>query len=159
MKGIYSCQTFVLSILLATCPLIAQGAIDSQDSSATKLTGCYQVKLGRWWPWGLGEDSQFVTPPSRVELLKKRGTDGWEKDHFLVRVLLNTPGRRGPSFWDVQSDTHIKLVWTDGFTGVTLNLKKDQDALQGWAHPHFDSFHLITHVARVKMQRILCTSP
>lgn len=142
--------------------LILSSALASQEPASrnapehSDMAGCYELSMGRWWPWGFGEDAQFVTPPERIELLAKQGTDGWERGHPLVRALPNTSGRRGSSFWEMRPDDHIELVWTDGFTGVTLELKKRENTFRGWAHPHFDSFHLIKRVAHAKMHKIVC---
>jgi len=121
-----------------------------------KFAGCYQLNLGRWWPWGFGEDNQFVTLPQRIELLSKQGTEGWEQGHLLLRAMPNTFGRKGPSFWEARDDNRIELVWTDGFTGVTIDLRKEKHEFRGKAHPHFDSFALIQRIAYVKMRKITC---
>ncbi len=46
--------------------------------------GCYELKLGRWWPWGFGEENTYVTPPSRIQLLGEHGTRGFEQDKLLI---------------------------------------------------------------------------
>jgi hypothetical protein len=143
--------------LLIAVPSVAdQNAASSRTPLEVKFAGCYQLSLGRWWPWGFGEDNHFVTPPERVELLTKQGTEGWERGHLLLRALPNTSGRKGSSFWEVQDDNRIDLVWTDGFTGVTIDLRKEGNKFKGKAHPHFDSFILIQRIAYVKMQKIAC---
>jgi hypothetical protein len=96
----------------------------SRSTPATKpFEGCYELTLGRWWPWSFGGDNEFVTPPSRIQLLSEHGTKGFEKDGFLIRRI-SPKGRGGPSYWRVNSDNQIDLMWNDGFTGVTLVLKK-----------------------------------
>ncbi len=134
----------------------AHGAGPDDPDIVSKIAGCYQLNLGRWWPWGLGEDAQFVTPPSRIQLLNKIGKEGWEKDHLILRPLPNAGGRGGPSFWDIESNQHVLMVWTDGFTGMTIEAKPDANGFSGWVHPHFDMFHLIKHVAHMNMHKIDC---
>jgi hypothetical protein len=143
--------------LLIAVPCVADQHAGSKTTQlGVKFAGCYQLSLGRWWPWGFGEDNQFVTPPERIELLTKQGTDGWERGHLLLRALPNTSGRKGSSFWEVQDDHRIDLVWTDGFTGVTIDLRNEGNEFRGKAHPHFDSVVFIQRIAYVKMKKTNC---
>jgi hypothetical protein len=122
--------------------------------------GCYDLTMGRWWPWSFGQDNQFVTPPGRIRLLSERGTNGFERDGFLIRALPPRKGakfgRQGPSYWNVKSANEIDLVWNDGFTGVRLSLKRSRDGLRGWAHPHFDFVRFIPRIARVTARKTAC---
>ena len=128
--------------------------------SAMSLVGCYELKLGRWWPWSFGEDTKFVTPPSKVRLFPEQGTDGFEKYGFVIREIPpatgSAPGRRKSSFWLVKSDNHVQLIWTNGFSGVSLNLGRHGDKLRGWAHPHFDFPIFIPRIMHVTARRIAC---
>jgi hypothetical protein len=134
-----------------------QGQAGTNDVAAAEpFAGCYELKLGRWWPWGFGRDTQYVTPPSRIQLLAERGTKGFEQDGFLIRAIKGTaPGRGGPSYWQVRSSDLIDLIWNDGFSGVTLRLKKRGNELDGRAHPHFD-FPTVARTAKATAQRIAC---
>ena len=136
----------------------------TQPAPLTKpFEGCYELTLGRWWPWSFGGDNEFVTPPGRIKLLSERGTKGFEEEGFLIRTIPPrkgaTPGRGGPSYWNVISPNEIDLNWNDGFTGVTLSLKKHGNELRGWAHPHFDSTPLIPRIAYVIARKIACEPP
>jgi hypothetical protein len=140
----------------------ANGAPKRAEAPTPTVAGCYELNLGRWWPWGFGEDNKFVTPPKRVQLLPERGTQGWEEGEFLIRrfPLANqtTPGRGGPSYWRVKTGNQIDLIWNEGFTGVTLTMEIVGDNLRGWAHPHFDSAQFVPRIARVTARRIPCTA-
>jgi hypothetical protein len=57
------------------------------------------------------------------------------------------------------SSNQIELIWTDGFTGITVELEEKSNELRGWAHPHFDAVPLIPRIARATAQRIPCDSP
>jgi len=133
----------------------------AETQAAASFAGCYELRLGRWWPWGFGEEGKdgffLVTPPSRIQLLQEHGIQGFERDRFLIRPIKGTtPGRGGPSYWLIGSNGQVNLVWNDGFTGVTLALGKDKkEGLSGWAHPHFD-YPVVPHIARVTAQRIAC---
>lgn len=158
----------VALILLVCClyavPTIAQSEKSpaNQQGQAAPFVGCYDLKLGRWWPWGFGGDNPFVTPPQRVRLFSERGTEGFEQDGFLLRAIpepgKSAGGRGRPSYWLMDSGNQVSLMWNDGFTGVTLKLEKDSSDLRGWAHPHFDSPHFVPRTAHVVATRIDCTS-
>jgi hypothetical protein len=127
----------------------------------TSFAGCYELKLGRWWPWGFGEEDLYVTPPNRVQLLAEHGTGGFEQGELLIRTIPRherPSGSRESSFWSAKSQNQVMLTWTDGFVGVSLDLAKNGDQLSGWAHPHFDAVKLISRIAHVTARRITCVS-
>lgn len=161
---VWRCFVFV-SIIAWSSSQQAKSQTSVQTQSAllpTSFAGCYELKMGRWWPWSFGGDTIFVTPPSRIELLSERGTKGFERDGFLIRAIPQpkgaAPANGGPSYWQVKSDNQIDLMWNDGFSGVTLALRKVGNDLSGWAHPHFD-FPTIPRIARVTARRISCDTP
>ena len=160
---------FVVALILLTCalhtmPTFAQGdrsAAHQQDQTQTApFIGCYELTLGRWWPWSFGEDTKYVTPPSRVQLFRERGTEGFEQNGFLLRAMSANksakPARGGPSYWQLISSNRIDVTWTDGFTGVMLKLEKEGNDLHGWARPHFDAPKFIPRTAHVIARRIAC---
>src|SRR5215813_12236392 len=50
------------------------------------VQGCYELALAPWRPnLNLGEDSVFITPPSRIQLFAEKGTQGWESEGYLVK--------------------------------------------------------------------------
>lgn len=129
--------------------------------SPSSFAGCYELKSGRWWPWGFGDENVYVTPPNRIQLLTERGTRGFEKDELLIRTIPRQErpsGSRESSFWSAESQNQVLLTWTDGFTGVSLDLAKNGDELSGWAHPHFDAEPLIPRIAHIAARRITCAS-
>jgi hypothetical protein len=126
-------------------------------SAVAPFAGCYELQLGRWWPWGMGEDTQFATPPQRVELQLQHGTDGFEQNGLLIRTIpLGTASRRA-SFWLPQDRNSVDLIWTSGFSGVSLRLARHGKELRGWAHAHFD-FPRPPHMAHVTARPIACPS-
>lgn len=160
--GAASVALILFACSLYAAPTVAQTekSPTNQQGQAAPFVGCYELKLGRWWPWGYGGDSSFVTPPKRVQLLAEPGTEGFEQDGFLLRGIAEPSkpvgGRGRPSYWQVDSEKQVLLIWNDGFTGVTLKLEKDGSALRGWAHPHSDSPHFVPHTAHVVATRIDC---
>ncbi len=160
----------LLLVPVISPPSVAQAPPPTNSEAAvsglatTPFVGCYQVSVGRWWPWSFGEDTVFVTPPSRIRLLSQRGTEGFEDNGFIIRVLPPDKEavhgiRRVSSYWTVKSTKDVDLVWTDGLTGVILRLNKRGNDLRGWAHPHFDFPHFIPRTAHVRARKMPCDEP
>lgn len=126
------------------------------------VTGCYELQMGRWWPWGFGEDNEYVTPPRKIQLLTERGTEGFETGRLLIREIpteTEEPGRRRRySYWQVKSDKRVDLIWTNGLSGVVLSLTMEGRNLNGKAHPHFDFPIWIHRFAYVTARRIDCAA-
>lgn len=125
------------------------------------FAGCYELHIGRWWPWGFGSRISNAGLPSRIELLPQRGTYRFEAGQLLVRSIPRgtlDPQWRESSFWAVQSNKKVGLVWTTGFVGDTLNLHKTPSGLSGWGHPFFDAATWIPRIAHVTAHRISCGS-
>lgn len=158
-----SSRAFIIVLVLIASSPQATKPSSSPESKATVLldsfAGCYEVKTGRWWPWGFGTDATFVTPPKQLRLLADRGTHGFEHGELLIRdipALEPPPGSRASSFWRIESQSRIRLIWTNGFSGVALSLEKHGNELSGWAHPHFDFPTLVPRTAHVTAHRMTC---
>jgi hypothetical protein len=157
----------VLMLLVVISPRCSAQASNPSPALQTRIenqtasfTGCYELVLGRWWPWSFGEDTIYVTPPTRIELLPEPGTQGFEKYGLIIRAI--PLQRRNPtvhpvsSYWQIKSSTQVDLVWTNGFSGVTLKIEKHGTELRGWAHPHFDFPIFVPRFQRVTAKRIAC---
>lgn len=127
-------------------------------SQAANLAGCYKLQMGRWWPWSLGEDAKFVTPPNQFELTLQRATEGFVmKDQLIIR---QGPSGGRPwriSYWMLTGTSKAAVIWSDGLSGVSINFTKHDDELRGWAHAHFD-FWRPPHIRHVTARRIACQS-
>lgn len=163
--GLINITSILLCFGFLTASSLAQQAGSTSplvqvDALTATFAGCYELKLGRWWPWSYGEDAEYVTLPRFVRLLAVRGTEGFEKEGFLIRRVpphgqrVSSGGE--PAYWLVKGNNRVDLVWTDGFTGVVLDLSKSKEGLRGWAHPHFDFPHFVPRIAHVTARRISC---
>lgn len=158
------CAFVTVLLLTAGLPQATKPSPNSRNKTTVppdSLAGCYELKVGRWWPWGFGEGATFVTPPKRLRLLAVRGTRGFEHDELLIRdipTLELAPGSRESSFWRIESQDRITLIWTNGFNGVTLSVEKHGNELRGWSHPHFDFPTFVPRSAHVTAHRIACPS-
>jgi hypothetical protein len=147
-------------VILAVSPseTVSQESSSPQTlmSAAVPFAGCYELQLGRWWPWSMGDDTKFVTPPQHIELRLQRGTELFERNGLLIRAIPPSASRRS-SFWLLQGRDGVDLIWTSGFSGVSLRLKKHEKELRGWAHAFFDSPRP-PHLAHVRARPIPCSS-
>jgi hypothetical protein len=151
----------LLLVISPRCPSQVSNPPKPQNENQTSsFTGCYELVLGRWWPWSFGEDTVFATPPTRIELLPEPGTKGFEKNGLVIRTIPPQTsaalGRPVSSFWEMKSRTRVDLVWTNGLSGVTLKLRKHGMELRGWAHPHFDFPTPPPRIQHVTAKRIGC---
>jgi hypothetical protein len=124
-------------------------------SQAANFAGCYKLQIGRWWPWSLGEDAKFVTPPNQFELTLQQATKGFAKGQLIVR---QHPSGERPwriSYWILTGARKAAVIWSDGLSGVSINFTKHDDELRGWAHAHFD-FWRPPHIRHVTARRIAC---
>lgn len=133
----------------------------TSQSTVMSFAGCYELHIGRWWPWGFGSHDSNGGLPHRIELLTERGTDRFEEGELLIRAIPRKEQdsqRQESSLWEVQSATKVRLVWTTGFVGDAMNLHKNQTSLSGWDHPFFDAAKLIPRVAHVTARQISCNT-
>jgi hypothetical protein len=72
----------LVSVITLRCVAQVDKQVPSHEVEAptAPFVGCYELALGRWWPWSFGEDTEFVTPPSRIDLLPEHGTQGFEQN-------------------------------------------------------------------------------
>jgi len=103
----------------------------------------------------MGEDTALVTPPERIQLGLERGDRSFEKEKLLIRRIPPEAESRRSSYWLPLDNNEVLLIWTDGFSGVSLKLTKSRKELRGWAHAHFDSPRP-PHVAHVTAEPIPC---
>jgi hypothetical protein len=126
-------------------------------ATATPFAGCYELQLGRWWPWGMGEDTPLVTPPPRIELRPEKASEGLAKNGLMMRAIPPVASHRG-SYWLPQGGDRIDFVWTSRFAGATVKLTRHGKELRGWAHAFFDVPFRPPHIARVTALPITCES-
>jgi hypothetical protein len=124
-------------------------------SAAAPFAGCYELQLGRWWPWSMGEDTISATPPRRIELQLQHGRDGFEQNGLLIRTIPSPQSSRRSAFWVPEGNDGADLIWTNGFAGVSLRLARHGKELQGWAHAFFD-FPRPPHTAHATARPIPC---
>jgi hypothetical protein len=145
--------------LAAILALAAHGSCASSRENRTPeaISGCYEMKVSDWQPrLPLEGDAEFITPPDRIHLELEKPERGWRKGSYLVRPL---PGSRSSIFrsgeW-VFSDDEVRILWTTGFSGLTMDLSITRHGLRGLAHTFWD-FPRPTQTAAVEAKRVSCT--
>jgi hypothetical protein len=124
---------------------------------AGDFAGCYELRLTQWSPaLSLGDDLIFVAPPSRVALTTTPDHT-WDEHAFRVNPEGGaTPSIHKSSYWT--SDTHrVHIVWTTGFSGLTMDLEQRGLDLIGTAHTFWD-FDRPRQTSHVVATRVPCES-
>lgn len=121
------------------------------------VQGCYELALSHWEPHlDLGADQSFITPPQRVRLSTEPGPNGIEIRGYLLKpVPADKPSIHRWSFWKPEADRNVFLVWTTGFSGLTMTLHPEGTDLKGQAKTFWD-FGRIEQRADVLARKIEC---
>lgn len=124
------------------------------------IRGCYELGALNWKP-DLELDKEemvFITPPERIELLTEHGTQGFEKNGYLVRPAPGFPQTvHRSSYWVPTGPKRIEMVFTTGFSGLEMHLTVQGDTLQGKAKTFWD-FLRRRQTARVVAHKVACAS-
>jgi hypothetical protein len=111
----------------------------SQLIKPENVQGCYELGVLKWDPELKGEDAVFIAPPARIQILAERGTKGFENGKYLVRPAPGVPPSiHRASFWKPVGPKTIEIVWTTGFSGLTMKLSLEGDTLKGKASTFWD---------------------
>ena len=125
---------------------------------ADGFAGCYELQLTKWSPAiSLGADEKFVTPPKRIALTETIDSS-WGSQHAF-KVLPTggaTPSVHRLAYWT--SDAHqVHIVFSTGFSGLTMDLEPQGSNLVGTAHTAWD-FSRTAQTSHVVATRISCES-
>jgi hypothetical protein len=138
-------NVLVFSILACTVGAWP-GSVAPQEQRKTDLVkpesveGCYELTVSAWQPaLKLGEDSEFVTPPHRIQLFAERRSQGFESEGYIVKPAPGVaPSIHRGSYWSPKDSRSIEIVWTTGFSGLVMALKIEGTDLQGQAQTFWD---------------------
>jgi hypothetical protein len=124
---------------------------------AGDFAGCYELQLTQWSPAiSLGGDMIFISPPSRVALTTTPDHT-WDAHGFGVTPAGGVnPSVHKDSYWTSDAH-HVHIVWTTGFSGLTMDLEERGSDLIGTAHTFWD-FPRPQQTSHVVATRISCES-
>lgn len=128
----------------------------SQLVKPEQVQGCYELGVLNWHPELKGEDAVFIAPPTRIQILAERGTNGREKGMYLVRPAPGvSPSIHRASFWRPVGPKTIEIVWTTGLSGLSMKLNLQGDTLKGKAKTFWD-FPRRGQTARILAPKVDC---
>jgi hypothetical protein len=136
--------------------LIAGLAPMAATSQATGPGQCYEVQLGMWAPrLAVGADTVFSVPPRRFRV-EARADSGLGPGAYAVRAL---PGAGAPVHsrgrWAVVRADSVEVVFTTGFSGLVLHVRRDGATWRGIASTFWD-FPRPTQTASVSLAPTAC---
>jgi HEAT repeat protein len=122
---------------------------------------CFRLALSPWQePLALGEDTVFTTLPAFVRFstvkYERRTVD--ESPSLRVEPALgHSYSIHGPGAWLPQADSS-EVIWSTGFSGVTMKLGVVNDSLRGVARTFWD-FPRDGQTSRVLGIPVHCAAP
>ena len=110
------------------CSAPTEGVLPSVD-------GCYRVEMGSW-----DRVPDDVPPvPLHIGLRTEIGTAVLENGRYLVRELPATPNATYAwSWWEPEGRERLRVVFSTGFTGVELRLRRTVTGAAGTARSFDD---------------------
>jgi len=104
---------------------------------------CYELSLASWTPrLDLSLDTIFSTPPMMVRFTRIHNEWFAEEGELSFRVLPANGAEmsvHGPGFWTpVPRTDSVSIVWSTGFSGLTMRLAVAADGLRGQAETFWD---------------------
>lgn len=127
--------------------------------SPEAVQGCYELGVLKWHPAWKGDDLVFITPPARIQILAEKGTKMFENGQYLVRPAPGFPASiHRASYWKPVGAKTIEIIWTTGFSGLTMKLNLEGDTLKGKAETFWD-FPRRGQTAPIAAPKVDCTQP
>ena len=138
-------------------PLSPGSCFGGQDSPVQMVAGCWAVSMAPWRPtMNIVGDNIYSRPPAKIELQARRGTRVFEEHGWLVRPAPGTtPSIHDFSYFEGLGHDSIRVVWSTGFSGLTMRLAVGQDTLRGAAQTFWD-FGRPPQAAEVLLARVPC---
>lgn len=146
----------VRSIQLGSVALIyvVAGCASNSIMDVPSPLACYTLTLGAWGP-ELPE--QLPPPPTAVQLTDSLGTAVLENGKRVVRSMpIGTPKAYPFQYWVPRERGDVFMVFSNGFTGMSMDLAPQGDDLTGTAHAFFD-FGNFDVSAPVQLRRSSCS--
>lgn len=136
---------------------IALTLLCAAKSLAEDFTGCYELKISPWVPaLSLGGDEKFISPPVRV-VLTTTPEHTWDPRGYKVLAANGiAPSVHTFSYWVRGADAdRIRIKWTTGHAGLTMDLRRRGSNLEGTARTFWD-FQRPEQTSHVVATKISC---
>lgn len=146
--------------VVALVTFFADDVWAQESPEANALVGCYALDLGEWEPALMEGNRANQTPPDTL-LLSDQVGDGagspFERGRKLVRPVIDR-GRTPTAFWIEDGSGTVQIVWTNGHSGVRLNVTAtENDGLTGVAEAFTDVLGRPLPRSEVTLRRVQCT--
>ena len=139
------------SFLAASAAALALAC--SADQAVLPLPlACFSLSLGTWTP-----DLPEALPPvpAAIRLTDSAGTDGLESGRLQIAAIPAVAESYRWSWWEQRTADSIGVVFSTGFTGVSLRLARRGNDFEGSASAFFD-FTAETPAATARLTRRSC---
>ncbi len=141
-------------ILFATFTLCVVVGCRTEPTTAPAPLGCYSLTLG---PWSEALPERLPPPPSKLQLTDSLGTTVLENGRRVVRSMPPGSIKAYPfQFWEPREQGDVLVIFSNGFTGMTMDLVPAAGGLSGTARAFFD-FGTFDLSATVQLARASCS--
>jgi hypothetical protein len=139
--------------LLAAATLLAACSSSTEPGATPPIEGCYDIVLGQW-----DRPADDVPPlPLRVALRPDTGSHVLESGRRLVRALPDSSSSFFRwSWWEPVGVDSVALVFSTGFTGVHMRLRRTGGGATGEARTFVD-YLADPSVASAELRRVGCS--
>lgn len=128
-------------------------ACDEKSIVAPSSLACYTLTLGAW---SAPLPEPLPPPPSGLQLTDSLGTYILENGRRVVRSMPTGSVKAYPfQFWEAREGGDVLIVFSNGFTGMTMDLAPAGENLSGTARAFFD-FGTFDLTASVQLARNTC---
>jgi len=140
-----------LAVIAYICAAFAL-ACSAEEALAPIPLACFSVSLGSCAP-DLSEP--LPPPPGAIRLTDSLGADGLESGRTLVSAVPTAAESYRWSWWEQRGADSLHIVFSTGFTGITLHLVRRGNDFEGSASAFFD-FTAESPEATARLTRTAC---
>lgn len=128
-------------------------ANEATTAPVPSALACFTLSLGGW---NSALPEPLPAPPSALQLTDSLGTQILENGRRIVRNMPAGSGKSYPfQYWVPREHGDVLIVFSNGFTGMTIDLAPAGENFTGTARAFFD-FGTFDLTAPVEMQRVGC---
>jgi hypothetical protein len=140
-------------ILVGTYTLCVVASCRSEPTTVPAPLGCYSLTLGQW---SAELPEPLPAPPTKLQLSDSLGTTVFENGRRVVRSMPAGSVKAYPfQFWEAREQGIVLVIFSNGFTGMTMDLAPSAGGLSGTARAFFD-FGTFDLSASVQLTRAAC---
>lgn len=140
-------------IFFSSFTLCVLAGCRTEPTTAPAPLGCYSLTLGAW---SAELPEPLPPPPAQLQLTDSLGTTVLENGRRVVRSMPAGSVKAYPfQFWEPREQGDVLVIFSNGFTGMTMDLAPVPAGLSGTARAFFD-FGTFDVSASVQLTRASC---